>query len=319
MAGRRGSGWIGRAGGIVWGGGLAIAVGCTSASSENGGRRSPSDDNSPPTLTLETLVFTEEDVAITVDVEVTDVDGDDIDVMLQTLPEFGTVSVAEGNRELTYTPFPDVFGDDAFTLVARDRKTVSQPVTVDVSVIPMDDAPIVEDAAFSVVEDGVLTAEFEARDPDGDVMLFSVVEAPTSGSVSLDPRNGLFTYVPMADFSGQDGFSVVASDARFDSEPATVVVDVQEVNDPPQLFAPSLLVVQEGQRISTPLVIVDPDNDAQFVELVILDGPRHGTASIVGTTLNYASNEGFLGTDVVMLEVDDGTDSATEAVNFLVQ
>jgi len=59
-----------------------------------------------------------------------------------------------------------------------------------------------------------------------------LVAGPSHGTVSLKP-GGSFTYTPAADYSGVDSFTYRASDGTATSDPATVSITVNPVNDAP--------------------------------------------------------------------------------------
>lgn len=58
-------------------------------------------------------------------------------------------------------------------------------------------------------------------------LTYRVVEGATDhGTVTIDPSNGRYIFIPDAGFSGQASFSYVVSDGQLDSEPQTVTLTV---------------------------------------------------------------------------------------------
>jgi hypothetical protein len=69
-----------------------------------------------------------------------DVDGDPITASLVSSASHGTLAL-NANGSFTYAPAPNYFGPDSFTYVARDGQTSSAPAIVNLTVIPVNDAP----------------------------------------------------------------------------------------------------------------------------------------------------------------------------------
>ncbi|MCV7174981.1 Ig-like domain-containing protein [Mycolicibacterium sphagni] len=68
---------------------------------------------------------------------------------------------------------------------------------------------------------GAITGTLGAVDPEGDPMMYSVMQNPEDGTVSLNP-DGTYTYTPGSDFEGRDVFIVAARDT---ASPAFNVLD----------------------------------------------------------------------------------------------
>src|SRR5262249_51149370 len=95
-------------------------------------------------------VSTAEDTALKGHVTATDVDGDSLTYSLANGPQHGTVSF-NSDGSYTYTPNADYNGTDSFTYKANDGSLNSNTGTVNLTITPVDDAPVI--AANSIVLD----------------------------------------------------------------------------------------------------------------------------------------------------------------------
>ena len=90
-------------------------------------------------------------------------------------------------------------------------------------------APVVE--SMSVVADkGLsLTAAFVVHPVNGNPLTYSVVNGPSSGTVSIDNAKGTFTYIPNRNaLRGTDSFLFKANDGVADSNIGMVTITIQE-------------------------------------------------------------------------------------------
>ncbi len=84
-------------------------------------------------------------------------------------PVHGSAVVTELDDAVVYTPAPDFNGTDSFTYrVIDDAGTVSEPVTVTVTVVPVNDAPSATAGAVSTDEDTPVVVALVGSDVDGD-------------------------------------------------------------------------------------------------------------------------------------------------------
>jgi hypothetical protein len=75
-------------------------------------------------------------------------------------------------------------------------------------------------------------------DPDGDSLAYSVVNAPSHGTLSGTPPQ--LVYTPAPSFAGSDSFSFAVDDGRLTSTPASVAVTILAADATP--LAPSGLI-----------------------------------------------------------------------------
>jgi len=177
------------------------------------------------------------------------------------------------------------------------------------------DAPRAHPRTIVIDEDTVTKIALQSDTGNRD-LIFSIIDAPEHGTlVELDAMNGTVSYVPSADFFGQDSFTFKVSDGESDSHPAAVKIDVKGINDAPIAIGGGL-VTREGQSLSVKLTATDADNDT--LTYVISTDPVHGSLTGVAPNLSYLPNNHFNGMDTLSFKVSDGdvdSDVATIVIN----
>ena len=236
-----------------------------------------------------------------------DPDGDALTITSVSAAPNGTAVINVGT--VIYTPNPDFNGADTFTYTISDGQA-SATATVTVGVTPVNDAPVALDDSYSVNEDsalnvpapGVLTND---ADVDGDALTAVLATDVINGTLAL-AADGSFSYMPDPNFAGIDTFSYVAADALLNSNPATVTITVNPVNDPPTAVDDTALTVEDSPTTIDVLTNdTDPDGDPLTVFAVSV--PSNGTVVInPDRTVTYTPNPNFDGVDSFTYEVDDG-------------
>jgi serine protease len=89
---------------------------------------------------------------------------------------------------------------------------------------PVNQAPTADSQSVSTKVGTPVAITLTASDPDDDVLLFSIVNGPTSGALSGEAPN--LTYTPSVGFTGTDSFSFKANDSKLDSNIAVVTITV---------------------------------------------------------------------------------------------
>jgi len=98
-------------------------------------------------------------------------------------------------------------------------------------VIRVDTAPVAQSQSVTTPEDVPVALLLQASDGDGDPLSFRIVSPPLHGTLlGMAPD---ITYLPSADYAGEDAFAFVANDGVVDSAPAIVTVMIQGLNDAP--------------------------------------------------------------------------------------
>src|SRR6185503_13259567 len=84
-----------------------------------------------------------------------DIDGDTLNPILVSGPTHGNLTL-NANGSFNYTPSANFNGVDTFTYRASDGTTNSDIATVTITVVPVNDPPVVVNDAFNINEDTTL-------------------------------------------------------------------------------------------------------------------------------------------------------------------
>lgn len=220
-------------------------------------------------------------VTISAVLEVEDDDGfpnADVFVVSQQ-PEFGSASIDSVTGSWTYfAESPDLeLGFDSFTVDVTDQLGNVTPIIIDVLVQPyLDLNPpfVVSGDSATGDQDADITGTLVISDLDTNSVLSAFQidfesGAPLDGDVEINPSTGEWFYTPDLGFTGTDSFDVIFKDFFEFSETFTVTVEVEAVNEPPSITAPSTLTVDEDQPATPVITIDDPDagTDPIFVSV----------------------------------------------------
>ncbi len=249
----------------------------------------------------------------------TDADADNLTAVLVTGPSSGSLTLnADGG--FTYTPNTDFVGDDSFTYQANDGTTNSNDATVTIAVNEVNSAPVAGNDSYAVDENtslniaapGVLGNDTDA---DADNLTAVLVTGPSSGSLTLNADGG-FTYTPNTDFVGDDSFTYHATDGTTNSNDATVIIAVNEVNSAPIAGNDSYAVDENTTlNIAAPGVLSnDTDADGDGLTAVLVTGPSSGSLTLNGDgSFIYTPNTNFVGDDSFTYHATDGTTNSNDA------
>ena len=279
------------------------------------------DDDHAPTASGASFT-TDEDQERIDTLDASDVDGQTLTFRIDVEPQFGEVVIDDVDTgAFTYTPDPDYTGPDAFRFIARDTDgNDSNSATVDLTIAPVNDAPVATDDSFTTPDDQSFTGTLSALDVDGDALTFSIQMQPANGMVVIDDAStGAYTYTPSGTFSGEDPFRFVANDGTVDSNVATLTPTVTASNTAP-VAVDGLSTTNEDTVDSGILVATDPDMEP--LTFTIVDGAASGTVTItdaVTGAYTYAPDANYSGPDSFTFRANDGTvDSNTATVTIVV-
>ena len=272
----------------------------------------PPTANTPPVADDETLT-TPEDVSDSVNVLVgdSDADGDALTITSASpTASHGSVSCTTAGL-CTYTPSSNYHGPDGFDYTVSDGNGGTDTGHVTITVTPVNDAPVADDEAWTVVEDdpvmvhvNVLNGDF---DVDGDTIGVNS-PAPTAahGTVGCAPTGNCF-YRPNANYYGPDSFTYTIFDGEL-TDTGHVTITVTPVNDNPDAINDSL-TTSAGTAKDVNVLANDFDIDGDSPLIVTTASPTaaHGTVSCTAAgACTYTPNPGYVGSDSFTYTISDG-------------
>ena len=159
---------------------------------------------------------------------------------------------------------------------------------------------------------------FNGTDANDDSLTYEIIHSPVFGDIEMVIDTG-FTYYPYNNFYGVDSFIYVAYDGMEYSEPATVTIEVTEVNDPPHAFEDHYMV-HEDDTLFAELLAVDGDYFPSIIYMQgitysITLGSLHGDLMVNDTSgqFIYTPHPNFFGADSFhFVATDNGTTNGVD-------
>jgi hypothetical protein len=233
-------------------------------------------------------------------------------------PAHGTVSVLS-NGTFTYTPAANFFGSDSFTFKANDGTLDSNVATILLTVNRVDDPPVANNGSLTTNEETAVNGTLTSSDVDGPAPTYIIVTNPAHGTLTnFNASTGTFTYTPGTEFWGSDSFTFKANDGTLDSNIATIIITVVQVDDPPVASNTSFTTNEETQLVGA-LSATDADGPFPLNFIKVTD-PAHGTVTVLSNgTFTYTPVANFFGSDSFTFKANDGTlDSNVATVSITV-
>jgi N-acetylneuraminic acid mutarotase len=286
--------------------------------------------NDPPVAAADAYV-TDEDVPLVVPAagvlaNDSDIDPDALTAILVTAPAHGVLAL-NLDGSFTYTPNPNYNGPDAFSYRASDGLLDSAPITVGLTILPVNDAPVAAADAYFVDKNtplvvsapGVLSND---TDVESDPLTVALVAAPATGALVF-AADGSFTYTPVQGFTGVVSFTYRANDGALDSGVSTVTLTVTSPNNRPTTHRDAYGVFRDT-TISVPssqgVLANDNDVDGDALTALLVSGPSNGTLALnPNGSFTYTPTSGFTGADEFAYKASDGrSESGVETVTLSV-
>jgi hypothetical protein len=231
------------------------------------------------------------------------------------LPD-GTVTVASG-ATLDYET------QSSYLLQYRvDDGADPIAVSATVTITDVDEPPIASADVATTNEDTAIAIEIGANDadPENAALTWHVPSTSTAGGTLVE-ADGVVTYTPAADWFGTDTFLYTVTDpAGLRSAPASVIITVVSVNDPPVAGDDDLAVTRGRSATTVDVRLDDTDVEGDPLTVVAVTDGEHGTTVHNGDgTITY-THDGSPGSadafTYTVADPDGAQDTATVHVTI---
>lgn len=161
------------------------------------------------------------------------------------------------------------------------------------------DLPVAADQTVTTAEESAVAITLQATGKHA--LTYHLISEPAHGSLSGAAPD--LTYTPTLNFAGIDHFTFRANDGQFNSNLATITINVTPVNDVP-VVGQSTLSIAEDTPLAVTLDVTDVDGDV--LTYTLLSQPAHGTLAGALPAATYTSVANFNGADGFTFSVSDG-------------
>ena len=262
---------------------------------------------------------------------------------LAGLPEAGDgfgssflATITAPDASITLSVFNDGPGEGEETLTFElingeeyEVETDANSVVLTLNDRPPNTAPVAGDDSYRTefettltvaAAEGVLNGDADA---DGDALTVAIDTDPSRGTVTLN-QDGSFTYIPDADFSGEDSFTYTVSDGNGGVDVSTVTITVAErLNTPPEADDDSYSTSYDtalAVSVTDGVLNGDTDADGDSLTATLSTEPSHGSLDFKADgSFAYNPEGNYSGEDSFTYEVSDGnggTDTSTVTLNI---
>ena len=291
---------------------VLTATDATSASTTQTFTITVTNVNDAPIATAQS-VTTDEDVATPITLRGTDVDaGANLIYTTTSVPTKGVLSGVEPN--LTYTPTPNLNGDDSFTFIVSDGTISSSAATVSITITPVNDVPVATAKSVTLNEDTPTAITLAGTDVEGTTLTYTVALQPTKGILSGVAPN--LTYTPTLNLNGDDSFTFTVSDGTATSTSATVSITITPVNDAPTFSSNAIISATQGIAYRYTITTNDPEEGV--VTLTATTIPSWLILSTGGVLSGTPTNLNVGAHNVVLTATDATNASRTQTFTITV-
>ncbi|MGR5445018.1 tandem-95 repeat protein [Vibrio jasicida] len=262
--------------------------------------------NDAPTATSQSLTLSE-DENLDITLIGRDIESDSLTYTITTQPLNGTLLQLSYNM-WRYIPSADYHGSDSFEFIANDGELGSEPATITLSVLAINDAPFAQHMAIKGREEQALTITLEGEDVEGSPLTYRIINQPQHGSVTLNGNK--VTYHGNDHYFGEDSFTYVVNDGELDSDPAIVSLTLSNVHDAPIIVGTPSTLLNQGETYTFTPVVTDVDSSKftfsakNLPDWLTLD-------PLTGTLSGTPSNDDVGSVSNVLLTVSDGKTSTS--------
>ena len=218
---------------------------------------------------------------------------------IDTQASNGSASIVSSSGLWQYTPDLNYSGTDSFTVKVTDELGNNATQSISLTVTPVDDAPVAENASLTVLEDAPATSlglSTPSNPDSGETLTVTISQVPgagegiiANGGTTLAPSSVIapselagLTFTPNANYDDvvTDFVYLLSDGTGTDDSTGTVSISITAVDDPPVAESKSLTLAEDSP--GTNLGLLEPIT------------PDTGETLVITVTQVPLSNEGVI-------------------------
>ena len=275
--------------------------------------------NPAPTAANDSAITNEDTpVIIPVLTNDNDPDGDPLTVTSATSPDGNVVINADGT--ITFTPALNFNGTTTITYAISDGNGGSATATVNVTVAPINDAPVVDTpiANQTGLDGGSVSIPVAGNFSDLDGNTLSFIATGLPAGLSINPATGLITGTIDRSASQINGGVYTVSVTASDGNGGTVTTNfAYTVTNPAPVATNDSATTNEDTPIIIPVLANDSDPDGDPLTVTSASSPDGTVVINADGTITFTPNANFNGSTAITYTISDGnggTVTATVAI-----
>jgi len=271
--------------------------------------------NPAPTAANDSAITNEDTpVVIPVLANDSDPDGDPLVVTSASSPDGNVVINVDGT--ITFTPAPNFNGTTTITYAISDGNGGTATATVNVTVNPVNDAPVVDTpiANQTGVDSGTVSIPVAGNfsDLDGDTLTYAVVGLPAG--LTMDPATGLITGTINPAASQVNGGVYTVTVTASDGNGGTVTTSfTYTVTNPAPVATDDNATTNEDTPVVIPVLANDSDPDGDPLIVTSASSPDGTVVINANGTITFTPNPNFNGSTTITYTISDGNGGASTA------
>ncbi|WP_442852138.1 tandem-95 repeat protein [Vibrio sp. MED222] len=236
------------------------------------------------------------------------------------------IFTVNGDGTCSFAPNENFNGQVQLGVTIQDEDGATVETHINVDVLPINDAPVSGDLAYTINEDSSITLSQEqllARAGDIDSDNLEAINLSTDENATIQHNDdGSYTITPNADYNGDLDLNFDIIDNDGGSVQVGLDVTVNPVNDLPQAEDQEFTIEEDGTLLFTDADLLagasDIDGDELSIENVLYTGADGVLSDNGDGTYSFAPNENFNGDVQFSFDVSDGTDSTSAVIDVSV-
>jgi len=207
---------------------------------------------------VQNIIVIEEDTPAAYTLTAIDIENDPVTYEIFLPPQKGTLIIENPiTGKCVYSPYTDSVGSDFFQFQAFDHMAQSEPATVTIQILPVNDAPIISEISTQTTLEDTPTSPIEFYISDSDSSITDLQLFITSSNETLVPNTNMkvsgilakrsLIITPEPNQFGRSVITVRVADNFNLSSQVQFILEVQKRNDPPTLSVIDDQMIYEDQ------------------------------------------------------------------------